>query len=453
MKKILLIMALAFIFCTGAFAQNLETVFEELSEKLAPSVVNIISETTTTSQVVNPFDLFLFDPFGGGQPKTEIRKMRGTGTGFVIDSKGYIITNTHVVKGAEKITVVLNDGREFPGEAWIDSRTDLALIKIEATDLKPIELGDSDALKVGQWVMAIGNPYGFENTITCGVISGLSREFAVGDNGDDATYYPDAIQTDASINPGNSGGPLVNLKGQVIGINSAIASPSGGSVGLGFAVPVNTAKFVIERLMKDGKVVRGYFGIVTTKLTNAQSKRLKVKEGAYVQTLTKGTPAEEAGIKVEDVITEIDGKTIKSNIDLRHCVEAIAPGKTVNVKLIRNEKQVEVKVKVGELPNTDIQPTAKTNTNLGITVGELTKELKSQLKIDENTEGVLVKGISKNGPAAAAGIQPRDVILQVNNIPVKNVKEYNNAVKNLKDNSSVTLIILRDDVISAIDIQ
>lgn len=452
MKKTITLMALTFILAINAYAQNMETVFEDLSDRLAPSVVNIISEITTTTQVMNPFDFFDFGPFGGGQPKTEIRKMQGSGTGFIIDAKGYIITNTHVVKGAEKITVILNDGREFPGEAWIDSRTDLALVKIKATDLKPIELGDSDTLKVGQWVMAIGNPYGFENTITTGVISGLSREFAVGESGDDSTYYPDAIQTDASINPGNSGGPLVNLKGQVIGINSAIASPSGGSVGLGFAVPVNTAKFVIERLIKEGKVIRGYFGISTTKLTNAQKNRLKVKEGAYVQTLSKGTPAEEAGIKVEDVITEIDGKAVKSPIDLRRIIEAITPGKEVNVKLTRNEKPLQVKVKVGELPNNDIQPTTKANINIGITVSELTKEIKSQLKIAENTEGVLVKGINKNGPAASSGIQVRDIIIQVNNIPVKTVKDYENALKKLGDASTVTLIILRDDVISAADI-
>lgn len=442
MKKILLIMGIM-ILSYGLFAQNLETVFENLSEKLAPSVVNITSETTVETQGVNPFDFFGF-PFGEGQPKSEVRKSKATGTGFIVDKKGYIVTNTHVVKGAEKITVALNDGREFQGEAWIDSRTDLALVKIKADNLQPMELGDSDSLKVGQWVMAIGNPFGFQNTITTGVISGLSREFAVG-SGDDGTYYPDAIQTDASINPGNSGGPLVDLQGRVIGINSAIASPSGGSVGLGFAVPVNTAKFVIERLIKDGKVVRGYFGISTTKLTNAQQKRLGIKEGAYVQVISKGTPAKEAGIKVEDVITEIDGKKIKNSIDLRRVVEAIEPGKTVDVKLFRDNKTETVKVKVGELPNTDLQPNTKAKVDLGISVIELTKEIKNQLNISEDTQGVLVKSVSRGGSGNLAGIQPKDVILKVNNKVITSVKSYNEAIKSLGDDSNFTFIILRDD--------
>ncbi len=454
MRKILFV-ACILVLSVGVFAQNMETIFEDLSEKLAPCVVNIISESTVqTAQAIDPFDLFGFNPFGGNpQPKTEIRKTQGKGTGFIIDTKGYIVTNTHVVKGAEKITVVLNDGREFPGEAWIDSRTDLALVKIKADGLKAIEMGDSDKLKVGQWVMAIGNPYGFQNTITTGVISGLSREFAVGGQGDDATYYPDAIQTDASINPGNSGGPLVDLKGRVIGINSAIASPSGGSVGLGFAVPVNTAKFVIERLIKDGKVVRGYFGVVTTKLTNAQQKRLGVKEGAYVKSFSKGTPAADSGMKVEDVIVEIDGKPIKTPVDLRRVVEAIEPGKTVKTKVIRDGKEETLEVKVGELPNSDVQPTAKSDIDLGMTLTDLTGEIKAQLNIADDVEGVMVKSITRGGAAQVAGVLPKDIITKVNGTNVKSVQEFNNAVKGLDPQSSITLIVLRGEDYIALDLQ
>ena len=451
MKKTLLIVAVL-VLSVGAFAQNMVTIFEELSEKLAPSVVNIISESTVKTQSMDPFgDFFGFNPFGG-QPKTEIHKTQGSGTGFIIDAKGYIVTNTHVVKGAEKITVVLNDGREFPGEAWIDSRTDLALVKIKADNLKPIEMGNSDNLKIGQWVMAIGNPYGFQNTVTTGVISGLSREFAVGgQSADDSTYYPDAIQTDASINPGNSGGPLVDLNGKVIGINSAIASTSGGSVGIGFAVPVNTAKFVIDRLIKDGKVTRGYFGVVTTKMTQAQQKRLGVKEGAYVQSLPKNDPAYNAGIKVEDVIVEIDGKSIKAPIDLRRVVEAIDPGKEVKVKLFRDKKTETVTVKVGEMPNNDIQPTAKTSLDLGVSVVELTSEIKSQLKLSDDVEGVLVKGVTRGGRASAAGVAPKDIIVKVNGKSVKNLKEYNNIIKTLNEDSEITFVVLRDDNFIAVD--
>ena len=354
---------------------------------------------------------------------------------------------------SHKITVILNDGREFQGEAWIDSRTDLALVKIKADGLTPIEMGDSDTLKVGQWVMAIGNPFGFQNTVTVGVISGLSREFAVGGTSDDATYYPDAIQTDASINPGNSGGPLVDIKGRVIGINSAIASPSSGSVGLGFAVPINTAKFVVERLIKEGKVTRGFFGVAVSKLTNAQQKRLNVKEGAYVQSITKNSPAYEAGIKVEDVIVEIDGKPIKTRVDLRRVAEAITPGKVVITKLIRDGKEVSVKVKAGELPNNDIQPNAKSNIDLGLNVIDITNETRNSMKLDQEVQGVIVQSVSRSGAAMTAGIRPRDIITKINGKEITNVKEYNNVIKTLKEDSSITFIILRDDNLTAVEIR
>jgi len=452
-KKIILIFSILLI-SSVSFAQGKDMlyIFQDLAEKLSPSVVNITSEgTIETDTEAGIFDFFDFGPFGG-QPKSESKKFKGTGTGFIVRDNGYIITNTHVVKDADKITVTLNDGREFPGEVLIDSRTDLALVKIKATGLKALEFGDSDKLKVGQWVVAIGNPFGFQNTITTGVISGLSREFAVGE-GDNGTFYPDAIQTDASINPGNSGGPLVDLDGKVIGINSAIASPSGGSVGLGFSVPSNTAKFVIDRLIKDGKVVRGFFGLSTTKITNSLAERLGVKTGAYVKSLSKNTPAAKAGIKVEDVIVEIDGKPITDPLSLRRVVEAITPEKVVKTKLIRDKNSITINVKVGELPNNDTAPTIKSNVDLGVVVTDLTSDIKKQLKIDDDIDGVIVKSITRNGTAALAGLLPKDIITKVNGKEIKTINDYNSIIKTLNENSNVTFIVYRDDNMIAIDLK
>lgn len=440
--------------CLYAQSINMETVFQDIAERLSPSTVSIVADGETEVSSSSPFgglEDFFMGPFGN--PKKEIRKTQATGTGFVIRKDGYILTNAHVVMGASKVTVVFNDGKEYDGQVFTDSRTDLALVKIDANNLSAVEFDDSDAIKVGQWVVAIGNPLGFQNTVTVGVVSGLSREFSVSDGESSATFYPDAIQTDASINPGNSGGPLVDLKGKVIGINSAIASTNGGSIGIGFAVPINTAKFVIERLMKDGKVVRGYLGVAPTNLTPYQAEKLGVSKGAYVKSVTKGTPASDAGIKVEDVITEFNGKKIETAIQLRRAIEASEPGKDVKVKLTRKTKAMELTVKVGELPGGSENAVAKSSVSIGLTVTEINDSIREQLKLDKDVSGVIVKSVEPGGIAENAGIRRGDIIAEIDGEIISTQKDYTDAVEGFKKGSRITVIVQRGDTSLALEMK
>ena len=449
--KLCFFVTIFMLICASIYAQNvnMETIFQDISERLSPCTVSIVAEGETEVSLPTFGDLFM-GPFGS--PRKEIRKTQSTGTGFVIREDGYILTNAHVVMGANKVTVVFNDGKEYDGQIFTDSRTDLALVKIDAKGLGTAEFGDSDLIKVGQWVVAIGNPLGFQNTVTVGVVSGMSREFNVGE-GDTGTFYPDAIQTDASINPGNSGGPLVDLKGNVIGINSAIASNNGGSIGIGFAVPSNTAKFVIERLMRDGKVIRGYLGIVPTNLTPYQADKLGVSKGAYIRLITKGTPASDADIRVEDVITEFNGKKIDSAIQLRRAIEASDPGKEVNVKLVRKKEAMELTVKVGEVPDTNENTITTSTVNIGMSVIEINDSIRNQLRLNKDVSGVIVRSVSRGGVADKAGVTQGDIIAEIDGNSINTQKDYTNAISKLKKDSRVTVIVLRDDSYVALEMK
>ncbi len=425
---------------------NWRTAFEDIAEKLGPSVVFITSEKDVTYQYRDPFegfDDFFGWPFGPrrSQPKPRTQVQKASGTGFIVRSDGYVLTNNHVVAGADRVEVKLADGRKLKGKVMLDPRTDLALIKIEATGLPAATFADSDKVKVGQWTVAIGNPFQLRNTVTVGVVSALRRE---SDPGFDLGY-PEAIQTDAAINPGNSGGPLVDLQGKVIGVNFAIISASRSSAGIGFAIPSNTAKYVVDQLITKGKVVRGYLGIEPEDLTPAISEVYGVKSGALVKSVTPGEAADKAGIKPSDVITKVNGKPIESALQLRNAIQAIAPGTTVKLTIMRDKNEKVLSVKLSQAPSGTEESAAEPSGSgkLGVTVQALTPSLAKQLGYSATFKGVIVKSVSPGGAAARAGIQENDIITKINTTPITDAASYNAAVKALKSNSTAILVITR----------
>ncbi len=352
--------------------------FVDVAEKVAPCVVQITSEKMVESRNLLPDmqNFFDFGPFGGPptMPKSEPKLSKASGSGVIVRADGYILTNNHVVAGADRVEVKLPDGRDLKGEVVTDPRTDLALVKIDATGLPVVQFADSDEVKVGQWAIAMGSPFGFRNTLTVGVVSALRSEA----NPDDPPIwqrYPETIQTDASINPGNSGGPLLDIDGRMIGINFLIYSSSGGNVGIGFAIPSNTAKFVMGQLIEKGKVVRGYLGVAPRDLTPVLAEKLGVKEGALIDDVTKDSAASKAGIEVKDVIVKVDGKAVNSAIGLRRVVESIAPGTKVQVVVVRDKKQKTLTVTLGEAPSGEEQQETSDGDKVGLSVQPLTADI------------------------------------------------------------------------------
>lgn len=420
------------------------TAFEDVAEKVGPSVVKITSETTVESQSLMPDWDDLFAPFGlPNRPReTQPRKrtMQATGSGFVVRPDGYVLTNNHVVKGADRVTVQLPDGREFKGKVSLDPLTDLALIKIEAKGLQSLSFGDSDKLKVGQWVTAVGNPFGLKNTVTVGVISAIRK--AIGE----APVASPVIQTDASINPGNSGGPLVDLHGNVIGVNFMIISQSGGNQGVGFAIPSETAKFVVERLIKEGKVVRGYLGIDLGDLTPVLSEALGAKKGAVVNSVRPDSPAKKAGLQVKDVIIKVDGKPIENGADLRSVIQTSAPDTTVSLVIIRDKKEKTVSVKLGTLPEEESEEGGGAEEDkIGMTVQPLTADMAKNLGVPEDTKGVVVRSVEAGTPASRAGIQPKDIITEIDDQPVTSVASFTKAIKKLKSGDTAIVVVQRGE--------
>lgn len=422
---------------------NWRTAFEDVSEKLAPSVVYITSEKDVTYQSYNPFggmDDFFNWPFGGQNkraPETKKQTQKATGTGFIVRSDGYILTNNHVVADADRVTVKLADGREFKGKVFLDPNTDLAVVKIDATALPAVSFADSDDVKIGQWTVAIGNPFGLRNTVTVGVVSGLRRETDSGFDG-----YPEAIQTDAPINPGNSGGPLVDLDGKVIGVNFMIYSTTRQSAGIGFAIPSNTAKSVMSQLIDKGKVVRGYLGIQLADLTPAKTQVYGVKKGALVTSVESDSPADKAGLKESDIITKVDGKDTASALELRKAVQAIVPGTTVKLTVMRDKNEKTISVKLAEAPTDSKDAQASAADKLGVTVKALTADAAKQLGV-RRTAGVVVESVEQGSVADRSGIQEKDVITKVNTTQVASVATFNEAVKKLKSGDTAILVIQR----------
>lgn len=418
--------------------------FAPLAKKVSPSVVNIstVKVIKEGEQFALPFgqnDPFrdFFNRFFGGQMPKEF-KQRSLGSGFIIDKNGFILTNNHVIEKSDAIKVRLSDGSEYKAKIiGRDPKTDLALIKIKAHEkLTPIPLGDSSKLQVGDWVIAIGNPYGLGNTVTAGIVSAKYRHIGLGS-------YDNFIQTDASINPGNSGGPLVNTAGQVVGINSAIYSQSGGSVGIGFAIPIDMVKALLPQLKK-GKVVRGWLGVMIQRVTEGLKDKLhlKSKKGALVADVTPGGPADKAGIKRGDVIISFDGKEVKEMRDLPYMVAITPVGKIVTVEVVRNGKTEDFRVKIGELKGKKAEAASKAVPDLGMTVQELTPELAKNLGVSE-TSGLVVTQVEQNSPASDAGIQPGDVILQVDQIPMKSLDQFRQKIKKYKAGDTILFLIKR----------
>ena len=371
-------------------------------------------------------------------------KARSLGSGFIIDPKGFIITNNHVVENADEIVVKLLGGKEFKAKVvGRDAKTDIALIELKgAADLPAVKLGDSDGMQVGQWVVAIGNPFGLESTVTAGIVSALGRHINQGP-------YDNFIQTDAAINPGNSGGPLLNTKGEVVGINTAIYSRGGGSIGIGFAIPINLAHEIVPQLKDKGHVTRGWLGVMIQKVTPdiAESLGLKDAKGALVSDVVKEGPADAAGLKQGDVIVEFDGKPVTDSAELPLLVARTGIGKSVRLKIIRDKDTQEYTVMIAELKDEDAAAAAggSNNEDLGLAVQTLTPEVAENLGIDKALKGVVVTQVEPGGPAGEAGLRRGDVVLEVNRKPVKNAQAYQKSVHETAKGKSLLFLVRRGD--------
>lgn len=422
--------------------------FISLAKKLRPVVVNI-----STIQVnegaqgfgspfgeEDPFSEFWRKFFGGPIPRGP-QQQRSLGSGFIIDNDGSILTNNHVVENAQKIVVKLSDEREFEAKVvGKDPKTDVAVVKIDARGgLTTAPLGDSDRVEVGEWVMAIGNPFGLDSTITAGIVSAKGRHIGAGP-------YDDFIQTDTSINPGNSGGPLINLRGEVVGINSAIFSRTGGNIGIGFAIPINLVKELLPQLKGKGKVTRGYLGVLIQKVTLdiAESLGLDRSRGALVANVSKDGPADRAGVKVGDVIVEFDGKEIKESNELPIIVARTAVNRKVQMKVLRDKKEVFLNVVVGELKDEEIVASTEEKGELGLAVQRITPEIAESLGL-ERAEGVVITSVAPNGPAAEAGLRRGDVILEIDRKPIRSVPDYTKALAEVKKGKGVLFLVRRGD--------
>lgn len=418
--------------------------FIKISKAKRPAVVNI-STTQVLKQVIrqprrrmpggeqDPWREF-FERFFEGIP--EQRTRHSLGSGIIYDKEGYIITNNHVVERASEIKVKLHDGSEYDAKViGTDPKTDLALIKIEADKPLPtLTLGDSDALQVGEWVVAIGNPFGLEHTVTVGVVSAKGRVIGTGP-------YDDFIQTDASINPGNSGGPLLNTSGEVVGVNTAIVA---AGQGIGFATPSNIARRVIEDLRTKGSVVRGWLGVVIQRMSPDLAKSFGLEEntGALVAEIVEDSPAQKAGIKRGDVIIKFNGAEIKTMDVLPRRVAATKPGKKATVTILRDGKKKSLKVTIGTLEEKKIAKARFTEEELGITVQEITRELAEHFDL-ETREGVIVSDVDRSGPAWEGGIRRGDIVLEVNRQTIKTMKDYRQALKKYAGKGTVLLLVRR----------
>jgi len=435
-----------------ANAKNIPSSFADLAEKLMPSVVNIAS-TQTIKTTSNPFKNFQFPPgspfedmFKEFNRQTE-RKATALGSGFIIDRKGIVVTNNHVIQGAEDIIVSVNGSTEYKAKViGTDPYMDLAVLQIVSDEkFETVSFGDSDKARVGDWVIAIGNPYGFGGTVTSGIISSRNRDIGL-------TRYDDFIQTDASINQGNSGGPLFNLDGEVIGINTAIWGPGqSGSIGIGFAIPSNSASHVISQLIEFGETKRGWLGVRIQEVTKeiAEVEKLKKPEGALVASVSENSPADKAGIKAGDIILEFDEKSVDTMRTLPKLVAKTKVGKRVTVKIWRNQKLISKRVLLGRLesskefkaenkPEPDTSKYVKVE-NLKISVRDLDKNDISERKLPKNTTGVVVTEMSEGSPLIFVSVN--DVIVELQKKKVINSNHFLNLIKEIIDNGEKTLYL------------
>ncbi len=433
--------------------------FADVIEAVSPAVVNIavtkVESAPTTwefstprgpQQFQSPFDFF--QRFFEGDPRQFQRRSEGQGSGFLISADGYIVTNNHVAGDADEITVTFQDGRKFKAElVGNDARTDLALLKIEGGNLPYVELGDSDKARVGDWVVAIGNPFGLGGTATAGIISARGRD----DVRINEWNYTDYLQLDAPINFGNSGGPVFNTAGEVVGVNTAIFTPNGGNVGIGFAIPSNQVKDIVAELRENGTVERGYLGVNIQSLDEDLAKSLGLDDakGALVAQVVEGSPAAEAGVQPGDVVTRFNGQEVKDATALSRMVAAENPSESAKLTVWRDGRSREITVKLGEAPNESVAsnrgggPGAQGPAAAGLTLQALTPQERARLGLPNDVEGVLVTGVAPDSPAADKGIRSGDVITRINRRPVTSVADAAAALNEARQENGTALVLVR----------
>jgi len=410
--------------------------FVTIVRRVKPAVVKVISESIVERRSMFGDDFF--DQFFNTPRRQE--KRSGEGSGFFISADGYILTNNHVVKDAVKVKIFNIDKEEFTAKIiGTDPKTDLALLKVNAKDATYINLGDSDSVEVGEWVLAIGNPFGQDLTVTSGIISAKGRHLGL-------SQFEDFLQTDAAINMGNSGGPLINMKGEAIGINSTILTPSAGNIGIGFAIPANLAKKVVADLKTKGKVVRGWFGIQIQEITEGDAKDYDLPAGGVlVSRVEENSPAQKAGLKRYDLITAVNGRTVKSMSGLQMEIANAAPGDEVSVTVFRNRDKLVLKVKVTEAPDAakEQDVAESSGVDLGMTLIKNTPALARQYEL-KTPKGLVVDNVERGGAAAANGIKPGDVILAVNRTEIDSVEQFRRILAGRRAGSAIMLLVNRD---------
>lgn len=433
MKKLFVLLFMGFLF-SYPNKNDFNELFIKVSQKGSPAVVSILSEKT--EQYINPF---FFDPFGNSDPfEPQERKSQGIGSGVIIDKKkGHILTNNHVIDDANEIKVILFDKRELEAEILgTDPLSDLAVLKVDADDLEQATMGDSDNLEIGEWVIAIGSPFGLHlnHTVTCGIVSAKGRSDVIS-----RANFENFIQHDAAINPGNSGGALFDLNGDLIGINTAIATDgfSKSNAGVGFAIPINQAKRVIEDLINGGQVLRGYLGVMIQDLDENKAKVLGLedKKGAFISMVVEDGPADKGGLKEKDVIISLNSKPIESSNQLRNDVSTLRPGETAVFSLVRNELLQSISVVLGQRPDEN---------SIGDSYKQKTKyDLLGLIIEDNDNEGVKIIDISSDGEAFSNNIRKNDIINEVNRIEIKNSEDYYNEIKKYSKGDVIMLRIVR----------
>lgn len=419
--------------------------FSAIAENISPAVVSITSEKVERRAVrgfESPFDDFWDRFFGIPRDREREFRSRAAGTGFFVSEDGYIVTNNHIVESAIKVTVTTLQEEEYQAKIiGTDPDTDLALLKVKAEGHSFAVLGDSDKLKVGEWVLAVGNPLGLSHTVTAGIVSAKGRFQLTRD-----LDYQDFIQTDAAINRGNSGGPLINMEGKVIGINSIIYSPSGGNIGIGFAISSKLAKSVIDQLKEKGRVIRGYLGVSVYEVTEDHVKLLELKnnQGALVMDVSSGSPAEEAGLKRYDVIIAIDGDPVEDGRDLQYKIAEIDPGDKVKLTLVRNGKEQTLTVQIGEKPSSAAdRDTSDSGTDIGLKVREMNSALAKQMGYETET-GLLITEVKEFSVAEAAGLQRGDLILEINRQKINTLGDLDKILKGSDPGDPLLIMVRRE---------
>lgn len=446
---------------SGAFAQDTSVSREsvdtltrtgnamaEIARAVKPAIVNIsTSRTVKMSGGANPFSddpffrKFFGDNFFGRQQQPRERKSAGLASGVILTDDGYIITNYHVVKDADEIKVTLTDKREFTGKViGSDPKTEVSVVKIEATGLPTLKWGDSDVLQVGEIVLAVGNPYGLNQTVTMGIVSAIGRaNVGIAD-------YEDFIQTDAAINPGNSGGAMVNARGELVGINTAIFSTTGGYQGIGFAIPSNMVRSIMESLVKKGKVIRGWLGVSIQKVTPELAKQFGLKDdsGVLVSDVVEGGPAEKGGLKRGDVIVDYDHKKTEEPYQLRNMIANTLPGEEHGLKVLRDGKEIHLKVTIGELPAELQQAETGEYQNVlrGIGVQDISPEIARKMNVPERVKGVIINDVDENSPSAGILAQG-DIVQEINRKRINSVKDYQEVASRIRKDESVLILIYR----------